>query len=413
MTCGTDRESCESDPECPADQCAPAWGPFEALFAARDAVTSDAISACGTLARSPRRAPVRGDGIPRVLSSRLSLGRFVRVDASAREVGLRRGDVPRGARLWVSARARWRSSCALDVDGVGPCSLGARSTATRLARAAGTRMLARRVRLVVRVPRRSAANACADHAPDRGARSSVAAAEAVGASTTSLAPATSRASRRPPYPGYVGCQLECEGVRVARGVREQVQGTARGLCEGGAQSRRGRRAVPRGPARARVDQRHARRRRPVVRRDVLGEPPRHHPRRPTQPRVGVLPPRRPEGPRRSSRTTTSTTGSNAGNRIDADFEMYSTYDAALKRDPARRWTHCGGGQESERPGYGFPGECFPSVEAYWEHQDAIAAGSPLPPERRVRVATDSPSYESKGCRLRTAKGKACVTGRLL
>ena len=52
MTCGTDRESCESDPECPADQCAPAWGPFEALFAARDAVTSDAISACGTLARS-------------------------------------------------------------------------------------------------------------------------------------------------------------------------------------------------------------------------------------------------------------------------------------------------------------------------------------------------------------------------
>ena len=412
MTCGTDRESCESDPECPADQCAPAWGAFEALFAARDAVTSDAIAACGTLARS-RDAHSCEATVSPASSSRVSAS-----DVSCAWDASALACEPSGAatyRAVVDSGLAPRAVAEfvrLDVDGVGPCS-GLSAVDCDASRACGWDETSRGAcGWSFEYYVASAANACADHAPDSGGSLFDALAEAVGVHNVSRARDVAGVERRPPYPGYVGCQLECEGAFVSREVCESKSRAhcAWSAVEGRCESVVGDAPCPEDqPARGWINVTHAvgdrwfdetfwESHHGIIRVDRRNREWAYY--RRVDPRDRAFEPYHHVFNNWFQR----------GNRIDVDFEMYSTYDAALKRDPARRWTHCGGGQESERPGYGFPGECFPSVEAYWEHQDAVAAGSPPPPERRVRVATDSPSYESKGCRLRTAKGEACVTG---
>ena len=410
MTCGTDRESCESDPECPADQCAPAWGPFEALFAARDAVTSDAIAACGTLARS-RDAHSCEATVSPASSSRVSAS-----DVSCAWDASALACEPSGAatyRAVVDSGLAPRAVAEfvrLDVDGVGPCS-GLSAVDCDASRACGWDETSRGACGWSFEYYVASAAARARTAPDSGVRSSTLA-EAVGVHNVSRARDVAGVERRPPYPGYVGCQLECEGAFVSREVCESKSRAhcAWSAVEGRCESVVGDAPCPEDqPARGWINVTHAvgdrwfdetfwESHHGIIRVDRRNREWAYY--RRVDPRDRAFEPYHHVFNNWFQR----------GNRIDVDFEMYSTYDAALKRDPARRWTHCGGGQESERPGYGFPGECFPSVEAYWEHQDAVAAGTPPPPERRVRVATDSPSYESKGCRLRTAKGEACVTG---
>ena len=411
MTCGTDRASCESDPECPADQCAPAWGAFEALFAAREAVTSDAIAACGTLARSRDahscEATVSPASSSRVSASDVSCAWDASAlacepsGAAAYRAVVDSGLAPRAVAEFVR----------LDVDGVGPCS-GLSAVECDASRACGWDETSRGAcGWSFEYYVAAAANACADHDSSPSSLFD-ALAEAVGVHNVSRARDVAGVERRLPYPGYVGCQLECEGAFVSR---EACESKSRAHCtwsatEGRCESVVGDAPCPEDqPARGWINVTHAvgdrwfdetfwESHHGIIRVDRLNREWAYY--RRVDPRDRAFEPYHHVFNNWFQR----------GNRIDVDFEMYSTYDAALKRDPARRWTHCGGGQESERPGYGFPGECFPSVEAYWEHQDAVAAGTPPPPERRVRVATDSPSYESKGCRLRTAKGEACVTG---